>query len=391
MVSFSDKIAIAGIGKVTHVRGTDRSAVSLSLEASKNAIADAGINNTDIDGIILPIGFQKIEDITAGISPSDLKHAAIIQMGGASSVAAIHQAAAAIHSGAATHVLVTMGSRIYSDSRTRPGDEDALSMLAKAMPGSDLRRDFDHPYGFIMAPQWYSLIFNRWIHDYNIDVDSFSHVALAMRKHAQLNDDAFLKDKSLSREQYLQAPYLAHPLRRFDYCLESDGASAFVVTSAERARDLKQKPVYVLGAAEGHPNHADNIPNRDDLLDIGLNKCAPRAYEMAGVKPSDLQFAQIYDCFTATVMLEIEAMGLCERGEAPDFVKDGNIELGGKLPINTHGGLLSHSYCLGINHVLEAVRQLRGDAGQAQIQNCELGAVVGWGDFGDGAMAILRN
>ena len=390
MGSYSNNIAIAGIGETRHVRGTERTAISFGLEASMNAINDAGLRPEDIDGIVLPLGFHRVEEYAAGLNPTDLKYHASIEIGGASTVASIQYAASAIHSGIAENVLVVNGSRMFSDMRAQTGDVN-LDWLADQFPAGMLRRNFEMPYGLMLMPQYYTMIFNRWVRDYNIDPDSFRHVALAASKHAQLNDNAMLKGKLLTEEKYLGAPVLHPPLRRFDYCLESDGGSAYVVTSAERAKDLKQKPVYVMAATEGHPDSPDDLCAREDLFKTGLGKCAKRAFEMAGVKPGDLEFAQIYDCFTATVMLQMELMGLCEMGGSPDFVKDGNIELGGKLPVNTHGGLLAECYSMGMNHVNEAVRQLRGDAGERQIEGCSLGAVTGWGDFGDGSIAILRN
>lgn len=390
MGHYSNNTAIVGIGETKHVRGTDRTAVSFGLEASMNAINDAGLKPEDIDGIVLPIGFHRVEDYATGLNPADLKYHASIEIGGASTVASIQYAASAIQSGVADNILVVSGSRVFSDLRAHTGTVD-LDGLAMKFPAGTLRRDFEFPYGLNLMPQWYTLIFNRWIREFNIHPDSFRHVALAANKHAQLNENAMTYGKILTEEKYLNSHLIHPPLRRYDYCLESDGGSAFVVTSAERAKDLKHKPVYIMAATEGHPDAPDDICAREDLFVTGLSKCAKRAYEIAGVGPSDFDFAQIYDCFTATVMLQMELMGLCEMGGSPDFVKDGNIELGGKLPVNTHGGLLGENYSVGMNHINEAVRQLRSEAGARQIEGCSLGVVTGWGDFGDGSLAILRN
>jgi acetyl-CoA acetyltransferase len=279
------------------------------------------------------------------------------------------------------------GWNAYSGFRAR----DAVAADTAALPGQAIARDYYIPHGLTAPPQWYSLMARRHMYEFGTKAEHLGAIAVAMRKHAQLNPNAVMRGKSMTLDDYLASPMITAPYRLFDCCLETDGAAAVIVTSAERARDLKRRPVYIMGVAAAQPYPADEMTNRKDIFKTGLTIAAPEAFAMAGVAPNDIDFAEIYDCFTFEVLQQIEEAGFCKRGEGGPFVEGGRIELGGKLPINTHGGLLSEAHVLGMSHIVEATRQLRGDAGERQVKDAHLGVVTGWGDFGDGSIGILRN
>ena len=381
------RAAIVGIGETEYLRGAGSTPVEMMVEAAHAALADAGLRGRDLDGIIPPPVYTTAEELATTLGVFDLRHAVTVEMGGASPVAAIGHAARAVTQGIASAVLVVVGWNGYTAMRPKPGAHRVRVPEFQATVRAF--RDFYRPYGAVLPVQVYSWIATRYQRLYDVPPDAPGTVAVAMRKHARMNPKAVMREKPLTMEDYLASRWVSEPMRLYDCCLETDGACAVIVTSTERARDLAKPPVAVLGAAEGHPYPADDIPARTDMLKIGLHDAGPRALAEAGVQAACADLLGIYDCFTWTVLWQIEALGLCRRGEAKDWVRGGRIELGGEMPINVNGGLLSEAHVWGLNNVVEVVRQLRHEAGARQVAGAELAIVTGYGDLGDGSCAVL--
>ena len=379
---------IIGVGETPFHRGSPRLPVELMLDASLAALADAGLDPSALDGICPPPGYTSAEELATNLGVVDCGFSATSSLGGASSVGAIRNAALAVAGGAATTVLVVVGWNGYSWLRPRDGVPVPRHGLAMTS-AQDIVTDVMVPQGAIGPPQFYAPVANRYRHEHGIDELDAAAFAMVMRRHAARNPIALMRDKPLTLEDYLASPVIADPFRVFDCCLETDAAAAVIVTSAERAADLDATAVAILGAGEGRPDPPDDVAGRVDLLRIGLHGAAARAFAQAGVTAADLDTAGVYDCFTYIALLQLEALGVCGPGEAGEFVRSGAIDLGGSLPVNTHGGLLSQGHMWGMNHVIEMVRQLRGTAGASQVRGAQLGAVTGWGDFGDGTLVVL--
>ncbi|HEX4894557.1 MAG TPA: transporter [Hyphomicrobiaceae bacterium] len=377
-----EKAAVTGVGETSYSRNSGKSVLSLQLEASMKAIDDAGLSPRDIDGII-PYSNSTVvaEDFITNFGIEDLRYSATTPLGGASCVAGIQAALLAVGAGLCRHVLLPIGRNGSSGGR--------IGMRVQQMPQFKVVGEHEMPLGAIAPAQLYAPMARRHMELYGTTSRQLGEIAVSTRHNAGLNGNGMMM-APITIEDHQNSRMISDPLRLLDCSLESDGGAAIVVSSADRAKDLRHRPILVMGVAEGHPDSPSVITQRPDMTRLGIAKAAPKAFAMAGVAPEDIQVAEIYDCFTYIVMCQLEDIGFCKKGEGGSFVESGAIRLGGKLPINTHGGLLSQAHMVGMNHIVELVRQLRGTAGAAQVAGAELGLVTGYGDMGDGSIAIMR-
>jgi acetyl-CoA acetyltransferase len=301
-------------------------------------------------------------------------------MGGASAVASIQCALAVIGAGICNHVLLSLGRTGYSGGR--------IGARVQQMPQFRIIGEFEMPSGAIAPAQLYAPMARRHMELYGTTSRQFAEVAVTTRHHASLQSNATMKNP-ITIEDHQASRMISDPLRLLDCSLESDGGAAVVISAPDRARDLRNRPVLVMGVAEGHPDSPSAITQRPDLTTLGLAKAAPKAFAMAGVTHADIDVAEVYDCFTYIVLCQLEDLGFCKKGEGGGFVENGALGLNGRLPVNTHGGLLSQAHMAGMNHIVELARQLRGEA-EVQVPDAEIGLVTGYGDMGDGAVAIMR-
>ena len=344
--------------------------MSLLLEAARAALADAGLAPRDLDGVIAPgATYQELHELARELGVGRQFFTAQSLSGGPAVVAAPLLAALAIEAGLATTVLCVRGLTWGSDRRGNVGQTHA------EMP---LKAAFEIPFGWYPQAVHFAGMARRHMALYGTTEEQLGTVAVGMRRHAALTDNAVLRDKPLSLDEYLATPYLAEPLRVPDCCVVNDGAGAFVMTAVERARDLRQPPVVVLGVGTGITQDGEYSSLRADYLATPAVHSAPKAYAMAGVGPADVDFVTLYDNFTSMVLQQLEDLGFCARGEGGPFVADGRIALGGTLPVNPSGGQLAQAFVLMMNNVCETVRQLRGAAGPRQIPDAQVGLVSGY-------------
>lgn len=361
-MTLRNRAVIVGVGESDIGRLPHMTGLGLNAQAAQRALADAGLRPQQIDGLLTAYSFTEpyfmLGSVLAeylGLSP---RYGASIVVGGASPAVMLHHAAQAVNMGAADYVLVCAGeNRATGLSR----DDAVAALVAVGHPY------FEAPYG-IGIPSLYAMVANAYMAKYGTRREEMAAVAVNTRNHARMHPNAHVRDP-LSIEDVLASKPISDPLNLYDCCLISDAGGAFVVTTPERARDLAGTPVYLAGIGEAHTH--EHLLSAPSLTEFGARQSGAAAYAMAGLGPSDMDVAMLYDCFSIVPIIEMEELGLAPRGEGGAFFADGRAAVGGRLPVNTHGGMLSHAHAGavgGLMGIVEAVRQLRGEAGARQVK-----------------------
>jgi acetyl-CoA acetyltransferase len=352
-------VAVAGVGTTRYGKLPEYDAYDLGFWALKEALADCGLGFADIDGLIvnrIP-DYQRFGEL-AGLYP---RYTTITPGQGRFSGICIQTAAAVIAAGMAETVAL-----VYGNNGRSAGDHYGGASDAYGSGGAGLW----FPYGMTSPGAFHALMMRRHMEQYGTRPEQLGAVAMAFRKHASLNPNAVMR-APFTIAEYLAARFICEPLRLLDYCLINDGGVAMILTTAERARDLRQPPAYIRGFGQAAEFAGSTFPP-DDFWRGPMQRVAGEVYAMAGAGPGDMDALMVYDNFTPTVLFSLEGFGFCPVGESGPWVADGKLELGGALPTNTSGGHLSESYMQGWALNVEAVRQIRGECGARQVAGAEL-------------------
>jgi acetyl-CoA acetyltransferase len=365
-----DAAAVVGIGATEFSKESGRSELRLAIEACEAAIADAGLEPGQIDGMVTYTQDTNPEiEIARNLGIGELSFFSRIHHGGGAACGTVQQAVLAVHAGVANYVVCYRAFNERSGRRFGAGVQDRPPTAT----AEQAHFSWYAPFGLLTPAQWVAMFASRYMYEYGATSEDFGRVAVADRKHAATNPKAWFYEKPITLEEHQQSRWIVEPLHLLDCCQESDGAQALVVTSLERARDLPHPPALVNAAAQGAGNEQDMMTSyyRDTITGLPeMGLVARQLWNTTGLGPDDIQTAVIYDHFTPLVLPQLEEFGICARGEAKEFLRDGNVELGGRLPINTHGGQLGEAYIHGMNGIAEGVRQVRGTSAN-QVEGVE--------------------
>ncbi|KXF86065.1 lipid-transfer protein [Rhodococcus ruber Chol-4] len=360
MSKLSRRAAVVGIGATDFSKDSGRSELRLAAEAVRAALADAGLRPADVDGLTSFTMDTNTEIAVArAVGIPSLKFFSRVHYGGGAACATVQQAAMAVATGVAEVVVVY---RAFNErSGARYGQVNTALSTQVNSSGTDYA--FSYPHGLGTPASFVAMAARRYMHVTGATSADFGKVAVAARRHAATNPHAFFHGKPITLDDHQNSRWIAEPLHLLDCCQESDGGVALVVTTTERARDLPQPPAVVAAAAQGSGPDQYIMASyyRDGLTGLPeMGIVGRQLWEQSGLGPQDVQTAVLYDHFTPYVLMQLEELGFCAPGEAKDFVADGAIEVGGRLPLNTHGGQLGEAYIHGMNGIAEGVRQVRG-------------------------------
>ena len=374
MESVRDKTAIVGIGETEFSKNCGRSELQMACEAILAAVEDAGLDVKEIDGIV-NYTLDKAEqwEMARALGIPNLSFFSKVPYGGGASCGTIAHAVAAVSAGLADYVVCVRSIRDASGPVTY-GDFEPTRVAGDTYMG------MYHPYGLLTPVAWVAMFAQRYIHQYGVKDGDLGWISLVNRENANRNPRAMFYDRPLTMDEYLASPMNVDPLRRHDCCLSTDGAVAIIVTSAERAKHLKQKPAYISAAVQGTSTNGEQMTSyyREDIAGLPeVEAYGKKLFKMAGITPQDIDVAQLYDAFTPYIPMQLEALGFVPRGEGVAFIEGGHrIRPDGELPINTAGGLMSEGYLHGMNLITEGVRQVRGTS-TTQIKEQEYVLVTG--------------
>lgn len=353
-----DAVAIAGIGQTAYTKNSGVSELALATQAVRRAIDDAGLAPADVDGLVTYTMDSSDEvEVARAVGIGDMTFWSQVNYGGGACVGLVAHAAMAIATGMAKHVVV------YRALNGRSGQR-----MGQGVSGNIISSDLIHwswymPFGLLTPASWIALQARLYMERYGATSEHLAHVAITQRRHARNNPNAAMRDRPMTMDDYLASRMICEPLRLFDCCQEDDGGCALLLTSVDRAKDLRQPAAVVRAVTQASFEGQEQMTSfyRDDLAALPEMELAAKiVYEASGLGPADIDAACLYDAFTPEVLMQLEAFGFCGRGEAKDFVTAESLTLGGALPNNTHGGLLSEAYLHGMNNLAEAVRLVRG-------------------------------
>lgn len=375
--TLKDEAALIGIGQTEFSKNSGRSELSLACEAVSAAIDDAGLKPSDVDGLVTFALDQNDEiEIARAVGIGDLHLFSRIPYGGGAAVSVIQQAAMAIATGTCKNVIC------YRALNGRSGQRYSDGVSGDLVTADLIHWSWYMPYGLMTPASWVAMFTTRYMHKTGCTSRDLGQVAVSTRKHAVNNPDAFFYQKPLTIEEHQASRLIAAPLRLFDCCQETDGGTACVVTSVDRAKDAQHPAAVIRGIGNASAADQEQMTSfyREDIAILPeVNLVAKQMWEVAGMSAKDIDAAVIYDAFSAIVLWQLESFGFCGPGEAKDFVKDGNLEVGGGLPTNTHGGQLSEAYIHGMNGVNEGVRLIRGTSTNQPAKNDHVLVTAGVG------------